>query len=179
MTINEMIEKYNIYLAHGDNDGHIGIRNSDEAKRDNAVSEIAQHKAEIMAVLQQAEDEKKQRYAEYCSKIDAIEGMQELEAAIDEWDAYHAAVRESIDGESEDVVRPTPKPESSIEELLKKYPRAAAYHTAKSYSLADHYMKSTLGKEAVDQIINGEDFEAAISEMKTAWTNYCEDHIND
>jgi len=59
------------------------------------------------------------------------------------------------------------------EQWEEDYPRAAAYLQAKSYAHASNYRKVAAGKRAMAAIEDGEDYEAAVEQMETAWREHC------
>ncbi len=62
-----------------------------------------------------------------------------------------------------------PRPAHDIPAMLAKYPRAAAYLKAEAWARGAHYAKVAAGKAALEKIIQGEDFAAALAEMEAAW----------
>jgi hypothetical protein len=66
-----------------------------------------------------------------------------------------------------------------MEELYSKYPRAVMYKKAEYYAHNANYRKSTLGREAMEAIINGEPYEEVIDNMEKKWKEYCDEHIWD
>ena len=70
------------------------------------------------------------------------------------------------------------KPELTVEEVSEKYPRAAAYIKADRWSDASHYYKASCGRRAKEAILNGDNYEDVISEMKSAWSKYTEEHMD-
>ena len=75
------------------------------------------------------------------AKIDAIEGLAELRAAI-KASEY-----------------------SNINALRAKYPRAAAYLEAERWIATENIIKVRLGSRAMEKILDGEDPETVIQEM--------------
>ena len=98
------------------------------------------------------------------AKIAAIEGLAELRAAIKSWVNYHQAKMEFERGEREFEDVPAYNP-GEVEELKKKYPRAAAYLEAERWIYTGNPVKVRLGSRALEKIIDGEDPEAVILEM--------------
>ena len=81
-------------------------------------------------------------FAERKAKVAAIEGLAELRAAI---------AGKKSGGE--------------INELLAKYPRAAAYLKAEVWIYSENPVQVRLASCALEKILNGEDPEAVILEM--------------
>ena len=176
MTVAEMVKKYNIKLADG---GRIGIYNANCAKKDKMVDTIIAAKPEIIAYLTAEKEATEKAAAERKAKIDAIEGLKELEAAIAEHENYHYKFNRMMEDEGNDGVNPPIRPQSNIRELKLKYPRAAAYIEAKSYEYSANYAKSGAGRNACERIINGEDYEQVLADMEKEWSDYCNEHIWD
>jgi hypothetical protein len=133
---------------------------------------------EVITTAKRLQAEKAQRdIDEYHAKLDSIEGLNELQTAINEWDDFHTAFNEYLDEECP-LVMPK-KPESDVAALKAKYPKAVAYLQAESWSRASHYEKAHCGREASEAILNGEDYKAAIAKMEADWSNYCHEHIWD
>lgn len=108
------------------------------------------------------------KIAEYRQNLrDAIPGLKELEAAKEEQAAYREAFSRAMDGG--DGIYPA-KPKGDPEELSAQYPMAAAMLRAESYSRAANSRKASAGRKAVERILNGEDWEKAISDMETEWS---------
>lgn len=105
-------------------------------------------------------------------KIDSIEGLQEIRDAYHAADRYRAAFERMMDDEANDGVFPPTRPTADIPALLEKYPRAAAYLEAERYSMAAHYVKAAAGRKAIDAIIDGEDYQAAIAAMEKKWADH-------
>ena len=57
-------------------------------------------------------------------------------------------------------------------EVAKKYPRAAAYLHAESWSYASNDVKASLGTAAKNQIASGKSYKSAISEMERKWKKH-------
>lgn len=71
------------------------------------------------------------------------------------------------------------KPEDNINELKQKYPRATAYLIAESEAYKDNYELSAIGKRALERIINGENHEMVLDDMKKEQHEFCNKHIWD
>jgi len=117
--------------------------------------------------------------AERKAKTAAIEGLEEIRSAIHAAEQYHRDFNRMMDDEYNDGVNPPERPTTNIAELKARYPRAAAYLVAESYSYADHYVKAGAGKRAVERIINGEDYNKVLADMKAEWDAHCAEHIWD
>lgn len=135
--------------------------------------------AEIKAYLIAEHEKEVEAAAIRREKINAIEGLKEIRAAIDDIERYREEFNAMMDDEFNDGVFPPKKPTANISELKAKYPRAVAYIKAEEYSFADHHVKSEAGKKAIDRIINGEDYAAVITDMEAEWGNFCAKHMWD
>lgn len=100
--------------------------------------------------------------AERRAKVAAIEGLAEIRAAIKNRYAYFQAKMEFERGDRLDV--PQYKP-YEVENLKKKYPRAAAYLEAERWIYSQNPVKVRLASRALEKILDGEDPETVIQEM--------------
>ena len=176
MTIEEMIKKYDIRLASED---RIGMYNTNAVTRDGMYETIAAKKPEIIAYLKAEQEEKEKAEADRKAKIAAIDGLAEIRDAINAETEYRIAFDKMMDDEYNDGVFPPKKPTASSKDLMSKYPRAAAYLKAESWSYSEHFVKSAAGRKAMDRIINGDDYEQAIADMDKEFSTYCMEHMWD
>ena len=93
---------------------------------------------------------------------EVIEGLADIRAAYKRSYEYHRAKALFERGELVDM--PAYRP-GEIQELEKKYPRAAAYREADRWVWSENPIKKRLGTQAVVKLLNGEDPEAVIQEM--------------
>ena len=128
--------------------------------------------AENMAYLKSRVDE---IFAEFRRQEEAeterrrkIDGIKEITAARESIRRYHAKFSAAFNRE---CVQLPEKPNVDLEALYAKFPRAVAYLTAESYTESSNYRKNAIGKKALERIINGEDCETVIQEMKAEWAN--------
>lgn len=98
------------------------------------------------------------------AKVAAIEGLAEIRAAIKAWVNYHKAKTQFERGEIEFEDVPAHNP-GEVDELKKKYPRAAAYLEAERWIYSENPVKVRLASRAFEKILDGEDPEAVIQEM--------------
>lgn len=178
MTVEYLIRKYNIFVEKKDGKatGRIGFYNATpEVKK-----EIMEKKQEILDFFRD-EEEKRAEEAEAArkrkEKIDSIEGLKEIQGAIDDMEEWQYEFDKSFEDVGGLGVRK--KPEYDFDEMKRKYPRAAAYIKANEWELSPNYIKSGIGRRAVDKILEGYDSSAAISDMEKEWSGYCKDHIWD
>ena len=171
--LKKFIKKQNLFITE---DGLLAskIKPSDESRR-----VCNEHRAEIMALIKTETEAKERAAAEREAKIAAIDGLTEIKKAIYDHEKYHRDFERMMDDEFNDGLRPPKKPESDINELMSKYPRAAAYIKAEDYSYSPHYAKSAIGIKALEQIINGENYDKVLADMEKEWSDYCESHMWD
>lgn len=146
---------------------------------DNALDFIRSRKPEIIAYLQAEKAAAEEAAAQRQAKIKAIEGLDELYAAMNAAADYYEAFKRMMEDQDNDGAFPPKKPDVTPAEVSAKYPRAAAYVKAEKWSCAAHYAKAAAGRKAQEAIINGADHEAAIEAMEAEWTAYCNAHIWD
>lgn len=147
--------------------------------RDKAVKLVKAHPAEVQeikAALLTEKAEKRETTVRRHNFRSAIPGLKELEVAKAEQAAYREAFARAVD--SGDGIYPA-KPKSDPAELSAKYPMAAAMLRAESYSRAANYRKASAGRKAVERILDGEDWEKAISDMEAEWQEAVSEHMWD
>lgn len=175
MDINEMIETYRISLiTEGSDKGNIKIWDSNKVIKDNALEMLRSNKPEIIAELQRRFNATAERNA----KIEAIEGLEEIRAAQAAWDKYHDDFDRRMSDENLSSFGISP-PKDDVAATKAKYPRAAAYLRAESYSYASNYAKSDAGHKALERIINGEEYTTALADMEKEWSDHCQEHLFD
>lgn len=189
MTIHEMHDQKHIsysLITIGVNAGKIRFAPIDAVGKRFLAAVIgkndAAYNAEIESIREELKAEKaaeEARVQERRAKIEAIEGLKDLERCKEAWDSYHRAFDRMMSDQDNDGAHPPKRPAQTVEELVAKYPRASAYLTAQSWSGASHYAKSAAGRKALERIINGEDHEQVIAEMKAEWSAYCDEHAWD
>lgn len=137
--------------------------------RDKAVKLVKAHPAEVQEIKAalMAEEAEERETAERRRAFRAtIPGLAEIEAADEAFFAYRRAFARAMD--SGDGVYPKP-PKENTDELRERYPMAAAMLRAESYSHAANYHKASAGRKAVERILDGEDWEKAVSDMEGEW----------
>lgn len=165
MTAKELINRFEIVL-HDDTTVQIFGKPSKTQ-----ISEIKAAKTEILEILKAERAAKEKAKAERAAKIAAIEGLEEIRNAIYAVEKYHRDFNRMMEDEYNDGVNPPRRPSTSVADIKAKYPRAAAYLKAESFTYASHYAKSGAGARALERIINGEDYETVITEMESEWEN--------
>lgn len=174
MTIPEIVKKYTI---RANPNKSLCVRREILKHEDDKVY-IMEHRDEIIAYIEEQKAIEEQKHLERLKKINAIEGLQELEDASIAWKKYYSDYRHFIEDGAEG--KAPKKPEASLEELVRKYPRANAYMKAESYAYSSsNNARAAAGKKALERILNGEDYKQAIADMKKEWRDYCEEHVFD
>ena len=169
-----IIAKYNIRIG---GDGTQLAVDKSIAKNPEDLAFVMSHKPEIIAFIKAEEEAKQRAFEERQAKIKAIDGLEEIRAALADVEAWHSEFESSFSDVGGLGVRQ--KPQYDFDALYAKYPRAAAYLKAESFEYASHYAKSAAGKKAKDRIINGEDHSKVIAEMESEWKSYCDNHLWD
>lgn len=147
--------------------------------REKAVKLLKAHPAEmqeIKAALLAEQTEERETAERRRNFRAAIPGLKELETAKEEQAAYHEAFSRAVDSGS--GIYPA-KPKSDPAELSTRYPMAAAMLHAESYSRAANYRKASAGRKAVERILDGDDWEKAISDMEAEWKEAVSEHMWD
>lgn len=169
----EIIKKYNLKVVDDDKlSAHPSLR-----KQKDDEDFVKSHKQEIIDFIKAEEAATKKAAEERKAKIDAIQGLKELQAAIYERQKYSYEFSRFI--EHDGIGKPPVKPTADIEALKAAYPRAAAYIKADNFTDAAHYAKSSAGRKAKERIINGDDPDIVIADMENEWKSYCDEHIWD
>lgn len=149
MNIEEFVQATHTFRL-GDKVGTTSVRKSDAPAY---AAYVKAHKPEILSFLIEKEEAEKKAAADRQAKIDAIEGLKELEAANEALLNYREAFNRAI--ENDDAIfpsKPSATPEG-IEALRKKYPRAAAYRKAEAGSFAANYVQASAYKSASSMVM--------------------------
>lgn len=147
--------------------------------RDKAVKLVKAHPAEVQeikAALLAEKAEERETTVRRHNFRSTIPELKELEAAKAEQAAYRGAFARAVDSGS--GIYPA-KPKSDPAELSAKYPMAAAMLRAESYSRAANYRKASAGRKAVERILDGGDWEKAVSDMEAEWKEAVSEHMWD
>lgn len=185
MTVQDLIQTYNITLQTTLTDkgweptGKLAICEGAACKRDGKLDEIKARKSDILAALMEEHNAEKSARAEREAKINAIPGLREIKAAQEDMERWREEFITSFESEAGGGVGVRTKPKYDMAGLYAKYPRAKAYLEASDYANAEHYVKAGAGKKAMEAIINGEDYEQAINNMKAEWAEYTTEHMWD
>lgn len=173
--IKNLIERYHIHLMleKGEPNGKIMIPTDDvyQAQQDDKLNCIIEAKAEIVGYLLKKLKEENKKDAEREAKIDAIEGLKEIEEAREDLTSWRLELKRSLNGVEKTEVRS--KPEYDFEAMREKYPRAVAYLKAQDYASASNPGKAAAGDKALERIINGDDYKSALKDMEAEWELAC------
>ncbi len=178
MEVVEMIERYQIRLATADETMRSGISgdaikmDGSKVMQDGMVDTIKANKSAIVEALKAQIAAEAARYA----KIEAIDGLAEIRAAQAAYGDYRAKLEQAQ--EDETAVWPA-RPQPELDDVVRQYPRAAAYVKADEWSLSDNYRKAAAGARALNRIIDGEDYERVLADMESEWTAYVNCHLFD
>lgn len=178
MNAQELIERYKIALKideHGQPTGNLFVYRAEKA----ALAAIKAAKPEIVAALLAQREAGLRAEQERRAKIDAIPGLREIEAARTDLVNWKLEFDASFDGENGGGVGIRPKPKYDMDAMYAKYPRAKAYLDAADFAASENDAKSAAGMKALEAIINGEDYERAVSTMDAEWKAHVADHLWD
>lgn len=185
MTAQELIRKYDIILQTKwtgksfEPTGTLAVRNADACKRAGDLDAIRAAKPEILAILMDERNAAERASEERKQKIESIEGLHEIKAALEDLANWRNEFQASFEGEDGGGVGVRKQPKYDLNAMYAKYPRAKAYLEASAYADAEHYVKAVAGEKAVEAIINGEDYDQAIAAMKAEWSSYTQDKVWD
>lgn len=168
--IKRLVETYRIQEQEG---GRIRVMNVSKAQASDDLQMIKENKQAILDYIRNEKRSANERQ----HKIDSIEGLSEIEACMDAWAEWHADFDTMVDtGRGYMTVK---KPSTEVAELRKKYPVADAYLIADKESRRANYELATIGKKALERIINGEDYKKVLSDMEKERAAFAESHIWD
>jgi len=177
MTIEEIVKKYDLCWLKPDKVWARILPNEPE-ERAEIVASLKARKPEILKYFADRDEAVKRAVREHQEKIDAIQGLAEIRAALADLESWREELRENIERGDSGVGLRTP-PQSNLDELRAKYPRAAAYLEAEKMSYSPNPMKAAAGRKARERIVNGEDHKQALAEARAEWTAYVQEHVWD
>lgn len=173
-VMRKLIKDWNMKIVTIEGEERIQARPRNQRELDQYGEWVKSHKELLIAEIKAIENEKAEREA----KIQAIEGLKELKAAIAAQEQYEYERQKRWESESLSSIMPE-KPAVSVVELKAKYPRAAAYVKAENWTLSNNSGKRQAGKKALERIINGEYHEQVLADMEAEWNAYTKQHIWD
>ena len=179
--LQRLIVKYEITLGSRRNErvliDHVDPNSILEIRNNHKMTEadydiLKKEKPNILTILHEEAERRKQEADERQAKINAIEGVAELETAIADFNKackdYETKIEWYIyDGRCSKDFQPEKYPSASkVLALRKKYPKAVAYLKAKKWSESISARQALFGARATERILNGEDYEQVIAEME-------------
>lgn len=185
MTAQELIKKYDIILQTKwtgkgfEPTGTLAVRNADACKRAGDLDAIRAAKPEILAILMEERNAAERASEERKQKIESIEGLHEIKAALEDLANWRDEFQASFEREDGGGIGIRKQPKYDLNAMYAKYPRAKAYLEASAYADAEHYVKAAAGQKAVEAIINGEDYDQAIAAMEAEWSSYTQAKVWD
>lgn len=174
LTIEKAVEIYQIHRT--ENNDRIFLNRSVTENQEH-FDFVRSHKTEIVDYLKEHEESMKREAEEQQAKLNALEGLRELEDAKDAWESYYYWYNRFIERGAEG--KAPKKPEANLKELVQKYPRTNAYLNAEAFSFASNYHKAAIGRKAAKRILNGEDYQQVITDMEQEWKDYCDETVWD
>jgi hypothetical protein len=136
--------------------------------------------AQIDALSLAAKAESENAEQLYKSQLASIDGLTEMQAALNDRERYAEQFERMMEDEYNDGARPPrPHAEGTVEFVAFMFPRAAAYVLADSWSGASHDVKASAGRAAKKAILRGDDHRQAIREMRQTWSAHCQTHAWD
>ncbi|MEK1398564.1 hypothetical protein HCY90_00615 [Limosilactobacillus fermentum] len=163
MNTREVIKKYKITLVPNSEDDLIKVSNVKDLKADNMVGFVKDHKKEIVHELK-------------ALKGEFIPGLKEIKKAKAEWNNWKKDFNASF--ESEDATPLPKRPDSDLNDLLKKYPQAKAYLQMEALSNSADYELSSIGDVALEMVVDG-DWEGAIKYDREKEREFVNEHLWD
>lgn len=173
-VMRKLIKDWNMRIVTIDGEERIQARPRSQEELNKYGEWVKANKNVLIAEIKAIENEKAEREA----KIQAIEGLEELKAAIAAKEQYEYERQKRWESESLSSILPEP-PKVDVEALKIKHPRAWAYIRAEGWANARHYAKAAAGRVALERIINGDDHDQVIADMEAEWNAYTEQHIWD
>jgi hypothetical protein len=170
--IRRLVNEYHIKEEEG-NRIHLVYR-KDQRNLETDLEKIKSGKPEIIEYLRSERAKSEDRK----NRIDAIEGLREIEDLQLKWREYNADGDRALEQMMEYgfARRTVKKPEVTVEELFKKHPRAYAYIQAKKQYEKENVQLSMIGKKALERIIYEDDYKAVIDDMEDEIQEFLVEH---
>lgn len=179
MSIKDIIRTLRISIAEDGERLHFYSETKKKVDVDAACAAVKARKPEIMAYLRG----KAEKEAEYQRRVEGIEGVKEIRAAMTTWEKYRDKFNDAM--ERGDGILPN-KPTVDVALTCRMYPRANAYLLAEDYVCSEHYIKSGIGTKTLEKIIYDDHapedrqyWANIIAAMKKEWEDYCIAHMWD
>lgn len=176
MTVEQLVHNFSIFQQEDKICTH-HIPRDDKAKSE-LFDAMRSKKPEILQYLHGVKEQKARAERDRQAKIDAIHGLAELRAAIEDLNSWHREYSENIHSGASGVGLRA-KPQYDLDAMREKYPRAAAYLKACEMASAANCAKAAAGKKARERIINGEDYAQALADAEKEWDAYVTEHAWD
>lgn len=168
-----LISEFGLKLGYKDGKPGFHVTERVNSKQ---IEQIKALKDEIIDELLKREAAEKAAAAAREAKINAIEGLKELQKAMDAEEDYHREVNRRFENEALSSILPA-QPKTNMKELKEKYPRAVAYIKAENWKYANNYAKAAAGEKALERIINGENHEQVLADMEAEWDAHREENM--
>ena len=107
-----------------------------------------------------------------------IEGLKEIRDCENAWANWYREFNRRMEDENLSSFIPA-SPKVKVEDLKKKYPRAAAYLKAEYAWYSNNYEISAIGKRARKRILDGEDYKIVMADMEKENKEFVNRHIWD
>jgi hypothetical protein len=167
VNIRKLIKDWNMKVVVVDGEERIQARPQSQQELNKYGEWVKANKNVLIAEIKAIENERVEREA----KIQAIEGLKELKAAIAAQEQFQYERQKRWESESLSSILPKP-PQVDVEELKTKYPKAWAYVKAENWTLSNNSGKRQAGKKALERIIAGENHEQVLADMEAEWSEY-------
>lgn len=173
-VMRKLIKDWNMQITTVEGEERIQARPRNQRELDQYGEWVKSHKELLIAEIKAIENEKAEREA----KIQAIEGLKELKAAIAQEQYEYEQRQKRWESESLSSILPKP-PQVDVEELKTKYPKAWAYVKAENWTQSNNSGKRQAGKKALERIIAGENHEQVLADMEAEWSEYAKERMWD
>jgi hypothetical protein len=110
-----------------------------------------------------------------------IDGLGEILETVASWRRYNSMYKRELDTNKDEPYSDklmAVRPRVMVDELLAKYPRAAAYTIASDWTRSPNCIQRVAGKRAQAAIVANEDYVAAIETMIREWNAHSAKYPN-
>ncbi len=164
MTIREFIQTCGVYITGTKGKESIKATNSGAVPMNVYIGFVRDQRDRVIAEAKAMATEGVET-----KPVEKIEGLEEIKRVSNEWANYNYEYNRRFEAEDYGALA---KPEITVEELKTRYPRAAAYLKAQSWTRSNNVGKFSAGRKALERIIAGEDYEQVLADMEAEWTEY-------
>ena len=172
--IRTLIERWKMKVEVVDGEEKLQVTPPSQQELNKWINHIKNNKTLIINEIKKIKAEEEQRKA----NIEAIEGLRELQQAINDELNYRYEWNRRMEDEALSSISPK-KPIVSVAELKKRFPRAAAYVKAENWTQSNNSGKRQAGKKALERIIAGENHEQVLADMEAEWSEYAKERMWD